>query len=267
MASPTDPQFEDFDDGRRDPSPEAQKPVIRHPLRIGFKVGAVVAGIGLFAAGIKVLQDVSLRSAMQNASANNLKQIGLAIQNYYDTTGELPSNVYSIDGKPLLSWRVLLLPYLEHDNIYRQIKLDEPWDSPANIRLLNQMPSCYSGHRHYGESMTNYRGFSSRGAVFERRLVLEKPREERDQLKLTDLPNGPADTILVVEAGLAVEWTKPDDLDASPGKPFPRMGGLGWNRVFQALMADGSIRQFPLDTPGEVLRGFVVPGGRTIPSN
>jgi hypothetical protein len=265
MGTPTDPQIEDFDDGRRDPSPEAPRPVIRHPLRIGFIIGALFAAVGLIAAAVAALEAVSRTNEAQKASADNLKFIGLAIQNCYDATGELPSNVYSADGKPLLSWRVMLLPYMEYDNFYKQFKLDEPWDSPNNIGLLTSMPYYYSGSRSYGESMTFYRGFSNPGAVFERRLVLDQEQPEKDRLKLTDLPNGPAETILVVEAGVPVEWTKPNDLDASPGKPFPQMGGLGWRRVFQALMADGSVRSFRLDTPEDVLRGFVAPVGDRLP--
>jgi hypothetical protein len=38
-----------------------------------------------------------------------------------------------------LSWRVKLLPYLEQDHLYRQFKLNEPWDSPHNQALLKEM--------------------------------------------------------------------------------------------------------------------------------
>ena len=47
----------------------------------------------------------------------------------------------TMSGKPLLSWRVHLLPFLEENELYEQFKLDEPWDSPHNIKLLDQMPA------------------------------------------------------------------------------------------------------------------------------
>src|SRR5262245_54930051 len=61
-------------------------------------------------------------------SANNLQQIGLAMRSYHDKFKRLPPAVArSKDGRPLHSWRVLLLPELEYDSLYKQIRLDEPW--------------------------------------------------------------------------------------------------------------------------------------------
>src|SRR5262249_21734482 len=66
-------------------------------------------------------------------STNNLKQIALAMHSYHDTMGRFPpAIVRDKEGKPLYSWRVLLLPYLEQQNLYNQFKLDEPWDSEHN---------------------------------------------------------------------------------------------------------------------------------------
>src|SRR5262249_41903150 len=164
---------------------------------------------------------------------NNMKQITLAAHMYEQDHGEQPSNTYTPDGKPLLSWRVHLLPYLEADSTYKQFKLDEAWDGPNNIVLLNQMPAIYSDPRDPANkaSNTHYRGFSSPGALFERKLVVRpgatdphKGVKKEDQFNLSRLKDPQTETILVVEARDAVEWTKPDDLDASPGKPFPALG-------------------------------------------
>jgi hypothetical protein len=271
MPEPHDEQRDDYAEGRSGsllPQPPAgtqKRPI--NQLRLSLEVGLVFALIGLVGVGFVGMNNRSHSFARRTASANNLKMIGLAIHNYHDTQDELPSNTYSVDGKPLLSWRVYLLPYLEYDNLYKQFKLDEPWDSPNNISLLNKMPYVYSGSRSYGQSVTHYRGFSSPGAVFERRLVQGQQREEKYRLRIQDFADGPENTILVVEAGDAIEWTKPDDLDVSPGKSFPRMGGLGWRNVFQALMADGSVRRLRLDTPEATLRALVThSGGETLPA-
>ena len=87
----------------------------------------------------------SVQSAAERAnSSNNLKQIGLGMHNYHDQNNKLPPPYLKTkDGKPGLSWRVIL-PYIEQDFLYRQFKLDEPWDSPKNLALLNQMPQTYA---------------------------------------------------------------------------------------------------------------------------
>jgi len=62
-------------------------------------------------------------------SMNNLRHIALGMWNYYDACKHFPSPAsHDRGGKPLLSWRVQLLPYLEENGLYRQFHLDEPWD-------------------------------------------------------------------------------------------------------------------------------------------
>jgi hypothetical protein len=200
-----------------------------------------------------------------------LYRIGLSISNYADTFGELPKNTYSPDGRPLLSWRVHLLPFLEEDNLYKRFHLDEPWDSPHNFRLLDEMPIVYA--RPFDRAgrvgrLTYYRGFSSPGAAFERRPGdhLLAPAGSYRPFTFKDFQDGPRNTFLVVEAGDPVEWTKPKDLDASPGRTFPRLGGFGWRASFQAAMGDAFPREFELDTPEDVLRAAVThSGGETLP--
>ena len=80
-------------------------------------------------------------------SRQNLTQIGTAIKQYEQADGRVPQQLVRGQGKqsrPLLSWRVHILPYLGQDALYKQFKLDEPWDSANNIRLLNQMPAVYA---------------------------------------------------------------------------------------------------------------------------
>src|SRR5262245_37493125 len=71
-------------------------------------------------------------------AVNNLKQIGLAFHNHHDVQNALPRNIEDRDGKPLLSWRVAILPYVEEDALYKQFKLDEPWDSDNNKKLIEK---------------------------------------------------------------------------------------------------------------------------------
>jgi hypothetical protein len=222
------------------------------------RLAPAIAGLGvlvLLAGACYLWLDYVRYSRERRYAANNLKEIGLAIRNYEEVHGELPNNSYAHDGKSLLSWRVHLLPYMEHDNIYRQFKFDEPWDSPSNLLLLNCGVPPYTN---WGGTLTYYRGFSSPGAVFERRSNRLGFSSFKDQLH---------ETIMVVEAAEPVEWTKPDDLDASPEKPFPVMGGIKYRRkVFQALFADMTVRPLRLDTPESTLGALVThSGGETLP--
>src|SRR5262245_59728137 len=83
--------------------------------------------------------------AHRRTSQNNLKMVRLAMHNFHDAMGRFPAaTAYAKNGKPLLSWRVAILPYIEEDALYRQFKLDEPWDSPHNKKLIAKMPKIYA---------------------------------------------------------------------------------------------------------------------------
>jgi Protein of unknown function (DUF1559) len=166
-------------------------------------------------------------------SQNNLKQIGLAIIKYHDANGHFPTAaIYSKNDKPLLSWRVAVLPYLDEDALYRAFKRDEPWDSKHNKPLLAQMPSVFAapGIKTKKPHATFYQVFVGKGALFEGQL----------EIKLSHVFDGTSNTFLVVEAGKAVPWSKPDDLEFDPDKPLPRLGGV-FNNGFHAMVADGSM--------------------------
>ena len=96
----------------------------------------LVAGVsGVAAVGTALLLPAVAKvrmSAARMQSKNNLKQIALAMHNYEATYGHFPHDITDKNGKPILSWRVAILPFIEQDNLYKQFKLDEPWDSPNN---------------------------------------------------------------------------------------------------------------------------------------
>jgi uncharacterized protein (TIGR03067 family) len=161
-------------------------------------------------------------------SANNLKQLALAMHNHHAVHGTLPpAAIYDKDGKPLLSWRVLILPYLEEKDLYDQFKLDEPWDSEHNKKLLDKMPQIFGKE---GKE-TFYQVFTGKGTIF----------EGKEGTKLTDITDGTSNTILMAEAGKAVPWTKPEDLPFDADKELPKLGGL-FNGDFHAAFADGAVR-------------------------
>jgi hypothetical protein len=184
-----------------------------------------------------------------------MRQLGIGLHDYQDVNGRLPpAVVYGKDGKALHSWRVLLLPYLEEEDLYKQFRLDEPWDSPHNIKLLPKMPPVYrpykegDGTRPY---CTYYQVFVGKGTAFEGREGLHLPG---------DFPDGTSNTILVVEAGEAVPWTKPKDLLYAADRPLPFLGGISKND-FRVTMADASARTISKETSEATIRAAITRNG------
>ena len=108
----------------------------------------------------------SAREAARRAQCtNNIKQIMLAMHNYLSANNSFPRDITDKDGKPLLSWRVAILPYIEQAELYNKFKLDEPWDSPHNKELLKEMPPTFlcPSRAKPGPFTTSYRGFVARG--------------------------------------------------------------------------------------------------------
>jgi hypothetical protein len=190
-----------------------------------------------------------------------MKQLALAMINYADDhNGRLPpAVVYGEDGQPLHSWRVLILPYMEQQELYDQFKLDEPWDSPHNVALLEKMPATYAPPPGKISKVPAYHTvchvFVGRGAAFEDQEGLRFPAEFTD---------GTSQTILVIEAGEPVPWTKPQDLTYDPVQPLPELRGL-FKDGFRVAMADGSMKWVKRSTPEATLRAAITRDGSDQP--
>jgi prepilin-type processing-associated H-X9-DG protein len=219
--------------------------------------GGIGGGFGLFK-----LRDASQRQA----SANNLKQIGLGMHNFASNTQRLPAIASQTkDGKPGLSWRVALLPYLEEDNLYRQFRLDEPWDSANNKRLLTPMPKIFAhpaaSDATTASGKTHYRGFYGTGAVFDPAVTLPQ-RGGSPTLGVrfpNDITDGTSNTILVVEAADPIEWTRPDDLRFDPNALLPKLGVT--DDGFHVLFADGSVRYIKKPVDEKMIKAAITRNG------
>jgi hypothetical protein len=200
-------------------------------------------------------------SANKTRSQNNVKQLSLAMHNYANSHRFLPPHaIYSKDGKPLLSWRVALLPYLEQTLLYRKFKLDEPWDSPNNKALLKYMPPSFipPEERRTSEPYTTYYQVfvgTNRpvGPIFE-------PSPKHRVSFAGGIPDGNSGTLIIVEGGSAVPWTKPEDIVYDADKPLPKLGGL-FPDGFAAAFADGSVRFLTRDLDEEMIRALITRNG------
>jgi hypothetical protein len=200
------------------------------------------------------------QAAARAQSTNNLKLLLLAMHNYHDTYKQLPAHaIYSKDGRPLLSWRVAILPFIEQKQLYDRFRLDEPWDSPHNKQLLSQMPPVYAPVQGGGPpGHTHYQVFTGPNTPF----------NGTTRVRLhADFPDGTSNTFLIVEANSTVPWTQPADLAVAPGQPLPPLGGL-WRGRFLAGMADASVRFGGRRIPLDVLRSLIDPrDGGVLPEN
>jgi hypothetical protein len=184
-----------------------------------------------------------------------LKTVAVAMLNYHNRNGTLPpAAIYSKEGQPLLSWRVLVLPDFGKADLYQQFHLGEPWDSPHNKKLLATMPNQYApfdGNAPPQPYTTFYQVFVGRETAFTGLQGLRLP---------ADFPDAISTTFLVVEAGEAVPWTKPADLTYASDQPLPRLGGISKDR-FRVALADCSLRTLPQETPEETIRAAITRNG------
>ncbi len=192
-------------------------------------------------------------------SANNLKQIALAMHSYADTHKTFPpAAVCDKRGKPLLSWRVLILPYLDQEALYKEFKLDEPWDSEHNKKLLAKMPAVYRGPGAKPDATTtHYRVFVGNGAGFD--WVMGTT--------LADITDGTSNTLMVVAAAEAVPWTKPDELEYDTDKDITKLIGMAVHRHAQMVMFDGSVRTLNKLPSKQTLHGLITKGGGEVIGN
>jgi len=196
---------------------------------------------------------------------NNMKQQVLSMHNYASVHKQFPQR--EENG---LSWRVHLLPFMGENNLYDSFHLDEPWDSPHNIQLLESMPAFYAcpsvdlppGYTVYKIPYTDI----ATNPASQDLALFDTSGQPVDFPQITD---GTSNTIalLEVDAVAAVEWTKPADWEYDPSNPVHDLGGVHPG-VFLSAFADGSIQSLPDDTSPEGMKAMITrEAGDTPPIN
>jgi hypothetical protein len=171
----------------------------------------------------------------------HLRQIALALQNYDDEHGSFPP-AYTLgpDGKPWHSWRVLILPQLGEEKLYKEYRFDEPWDTEHNLTLVNRMPAAFGcpANRN-GSGTTPYL------AVVGERTVWPGPNTQN--LERIEVNKGASNTILLMEADSSdVVWIEPRDLSVEAASEAFQQGGPHRH----VAMCDGSVHT-PVATVGQ----------------
>jgi hypothetical protein len=199
-------------------------------------------------------------AAARNVASNNLKQLGLALHDYHDANGRFPA-VASFDkkNKPLLSWRVHLLPYINQGNLYKEFHLDEPWDSEHNKKLIEMMPKVFANPANpklAADYKTTYLAPVHSTAIFTGDL---------QGSRMVDISDGTSSTALLVDVDDtdAVIWTKPDDLKLDIKEPTKSLS----KRVddsYLFLFADGSVHFISKKIDKEMLNALFTKAGGEI---
>jgi hypothetical protein len=183
---------------------------------------------------------------------SNLEELTLAHFKFAEKMGYLPDDIRDSEGKALLSWRVALLPFLGENELYGKFKLDEPWDSEDNFRLVRQMPPAL-----FSQSSNSKRGEVSfqhlTGA-----LTVYSGEGLPPTLETIDNGDRRRSTLLLVEvdASEVCPWSKPDDWEFDPEMPR-----RGLRRKGTAAFADGTVIRLPVDLSDSQMTAFVTVAG------
>lgn len=231
------------------------------PAQKGAEVSLTLKTDRVLTAAIGVLASTAA-PAIMTASANaermqdqnRMKQLLLAMHNYHDTYRGFPQRAITSEaGKPLLSWRVAILPFIEQQALYEQFHLDEPWDSEHNKKLIEKMPDTF---RARGEaptsSTTRYLALIGEGALL----------DEKEPVSLASVTDGTSNTIALVQAAKekAVPWTKPDDLTLNEKKLVEGLLDMEAGG-FLAALADGSVQWIPESIDNATLKALITRAG------
>jgi len=176
----------------------------------------------------------------ETKTSNQLREISLAILNFVSAHMHFPGNISDEDGKPLLSWRVAILQYMGESEqaLYKKFKLDEPWNSDHNFKLLDEMPDVYKHTKSKSSIKSVYLGFDGAGTMF----------ESNKKIGFGMITDGSSNTLLVAQMNRqsAVEWSKPTDVKFTPGTAVSQLAETEDGSVIVAR-CDGSATPISLE--------------------
>lgn len=204
------------------------------------------------------------RRGLATSAKGRLNQLHLALHNYHDVYGQFPpAFIADENGKPMHSWRVLILPYVDAGKLYAEYDFREPWDGPNNSRLLHRMPAVFHSFTEPPSDMnTNLVVITGSGTAFPGSTTT----------KLDDFRDGQENTILATEIGhSAIPWLSPQDLSIETmsfqinDQLKPGISAAAWRRPY-VVFAD-SITAYGLSPtiPPDALRALTsIAGGEQV---
>lgn len=207
-------------------------------------------------------------AARRMQCTNNIKQLTLALHNYHDAHLALPP-LYTVDanGKPLHSWRVLILPFIEEQKLYDQIKLDEPWDSKHNSQFHDKVLSVFSCPSNKNVKKGENCCYS---VIAGEAFIPAKQEKEIKGNSFSAISDGTSNTIAIVEVAEPFCWMDPtkdvtlEELQVGINKPDGRVGG-SHPMIANFGFMDGSVRAISEFTPSNLLKALgTCAGGESV---
>lgn len=220
----------------------------------------VIAMIALLVAFFLPVTRSGRSPTRRSQCKNNLKQIGLALHNYHDTYGAFPpAYVADENGKPLHSWRTLILPFVDQAPLYNTIDLSKPWDDPANAKAYQaDIPVYRCPEADCPGNHTTYL------AIVTPKSCL-RPNASRS---FSEIQGNPAETIrmmvIEVDAQQSVHWMSPVDGDESFVLGFGPESELAHSSGMHALFMDGSVWMIEAEMPAAERRALISTAGREL---
>lgn len=190
-------------------------------------------------------------AAHRTRCSKHMKLFGLAFHSYYTEHGTLPpAYLTDEDGKPMHSWRVLILPFMEQQELYDQYNFDEPWNGPNNRLLWSKMPKFYScPEAEFDAPLTSYQVAVGPGTAF----------DPEQSITFDDMLDGTSNTVLVFDAAAdPVIWTEPRDIPYDPDEPLsPSFRTSAHRDGMIAGRADGSTLHLKGEVSDQKLRSLI----------
>jgi hypothetical protein len=229
---------------------------------IAIEIAAV--SVILITLAVSLMPEVArVREPSRMQSSNNLKQIGAAMQNFDSVFGRLPPRAMcNKEGKPVLSWRVAILPYMEEEKIYNQFNLNEPWDSPTNKPLIEKMPRMYLNPKkpeQQQKGLTYCKVFAGKNTAFDEPVLKDNLWLNRWSFgELERMPRRAEGVLICAEVGEPVIWSKPEDSQYDSDSPLPGLTPI-YVGGFMALMGNGRVISIDKNIKESTLRAAIDP--------
>ena len=251
MSNERDDYDDDFDDRSRRKSGIPAWAIVLIVMGVcGLITVPIAIGIGLLLPAVQKVREAAARTN----DGNNLKEMALGYHAYHDTYGNIPVGVAN-PGNQLnrqLSSRVVILPYIEQENIFSQFQLSEAWDSPTNRPLGDlRIDTFVSATDGPDETRTRYLGFTGPGTMFD---------PSARSIRLTEVTDGTSNTILLVKSNDLVIYSRPKEIPYTPGMPIKPTLQFQ-NGTTPIMMADGSLKMVSDSVSEVVLQAAVTRNG------
>ncbi len=213
-------------------------------IALGVVLGLILLIVPILIALLLPAVQAAREAARRSSCTNNERQIALAMLNYESANGHFPP-AYSTDedGNPLLSWRVLILPYIGEQSLYNQFDLTQPWDSETNLAASANMPIAYGcpSSASPGAGNTNYVVVADEGTLFP---------PGGTGTKIMEVVDGTSNTICIIETSTGVPWAAPEDISIAE---LQNLTSDHSGNMTNAAYVDGHVQSQPNVTPSQVI--------------